>query len=276
MKNKPLISIVTVCLNNAKELEKTILSVKNQDYELKEHIIIDGGSVDETINVINKYKDDISYWVSEKDNGIYDAMNKGILKSSGELINFLNAGDCYYDNNILSIISKNYEKLKNPGIIYGLSENFSIKENIKYISGAKINESNLWKGMPICHQSLFFNKKIFEDIGLYDLNYKNMADYEFLLRFIKNEIKNKYELFFINKPLSIFILFGESDKNYLKNLNEIILISKRYFNFNFKKILYFKIKYYKYYLLILMKIVGINKLYRKLKYNLFFKTKNKY
>lgn len=270
MQNKPLISIVTVCLNNAKDLEKTILSVKNQNYGNKEYIIIDGGSVDDTIDVINKYKEDISYWVSEKDNGIYDAMNKGILKSSGEIINFLNSGDCYYDNNILSIISENFEKLKNPGIIYGLSENFSVKENIKYISGSKISEDYLWKGIQVCHQSMFFNRTLFKNLGLYDLNYKNMADYEFLLRFIKSEIKNEYKLLFINKPLSRFILFGESDKNYLKNLNEIISISKKYFNFDFKKILYFKIKYYKYYILVLMKIFGINKLYRRLKYNLFF------
>ncbi len=269
MQDNPLISIVTVCLNNAEDLEKTILNVKNQNYKFKEHIIIDGGSVDDTVNVIKKYKECTSYWVSEKDNGVYDAMNKGILKSSGEIINFLNAGDCYYDNSVLNVVSENFEGFEKPEIIYGLSESFSVKENIKYISGSKINENNLWKGMPICHQSMFFNKKVFQEIGLYDLRYKNMADYEFLLRYFKN--KQNKKIIFIEKPLCKFALYGLSDSDYLANLKEIELISKKYYPFSFLKKVYFFIKRIKYYFLKILKNFKIYNLYRKIKYNIFFK-----
>jgi len=269
MQNKPLISIVTVCLNNAKDLGKTILSVKNQNYGNKEYIIIDGGSVDGTINIINKYKDVISYWISEKDNGIYDAMNKGILLANGDFINFLNAGDYYFNEDILKIVTNEINKNKDIELIYGLSENFSFLEGFNFVSGNKLDENILWKGMPICHQSMFFNKKIFKDIGLYDLNYKNMADYEFLLRYFKS--KQNKKIIFIEKPLCNFSLYGLSDSNYLANLKEIQLISKKYYYFDFLKKVYFLIKRVKYYFLVILKNFKIYKIYRKIKYNIFFK-----
>jgi cellulose synthase/poly-beta-1,6-N-acetylglucosamine synthase-like glycosyltransferase len=98
--NKPLISIITVVYNGEKFLEETIKSVINQTYDNVEYIIIDGGSSDGTIDIIKKYEDYIDYWVSEKDNGIYDAMNKGIDLATGIWINFMNAGDLFFDNTI--------------------------------------------------------------------------------------------------------------------------------------------------------------------------------
>ena len=95
------ISVVTVCYNAADTIERTMLSVLNQTYHDIEYIIIDGGSTDGTVDIIRKYADKIAYWVSEPDKGIYDAMNKGIKVATGEWINFMNAGDYYYSNEVL-------------------------------------------------------------------------------------------------------------------------------------------------------------------------------
>lgn len=97
MKNNILISVVTVSYNAVATIEQTLLSVINQTYPNIEYIIIDGGSTDGTVDIIKKYADEIVYWISEPDKGIYDAMNKGIKKANGEWINFINAGDSYYD-----------------------------------------------------------------------------------------------------------------------------------------------------------------------------------
>ena len=102
MIKKPLISIITVVFNGEKKLEKTILSVINQTYDNLEYIVIDGSSKDGTIDIVKKYEDKINYWVSEKDSGIYEAMNKGILASKGDYINFMNAGDFFTKNNLVS------------------------------------------------------------------------------------------------------------------------------------------------------------------------------
>ena len=102
--DKPLVSIVTVVFNGEKYLEQTIQSVINQTYDNVEYIIIDGGSTDGTVDIIKNYEDRIDYWISEKDKGIYDAMNKGINLASGEWINFMNAGDIFYDEKVLNTI----------------------------------------------------------------------------------------------------------------------------------------------------------------------------
>ena len=105
--DKPLISIITVVFNGEKYLEETIQSVINQTYSNVEYIIIDGGSSDGTLDIIKKYEERIDYWVSEKDRGIYDAMNKGIDVASGKWLNFMNGGDEFYDNKVIENIFKN-------------------------------------------------------------------------------------------------------------------------------------------------------------------------
>ena len=110
MKNdiKPLITVITVVYNGEAYLEKTILSVINQTYESVEYIIIDGGSTDGTIDIIKKYKSKINYWINEAYNGIYDAMNKGIKLATGDWINFMNAGDLFYNLSVLEMLHKNF------------------------------------------------------------------------------------------------------------------------------------------------------------------------
>jgi glycosyltransferase involved in cell wall biosynthesis len=162
--DKPLISIITVVFNGEKFLEETIKSVINQSYNNIEYIIIDGGSTDNTINIIKEYEDKIDYWISEKDKGIYDAMNKGIDVSNGKGLIFLNAGD-YFVGNVLS------NKMIVPCFLNVKYKNFFNKlVNIKI--------KNYKSGIPNCHQGIVFeNKKI-----KYDVSFKIASDYDFYLR----------------------------------------------------------------------------------------------
>lgn len=167
--NKSLISIITVVFNGAKELEQTIQSVINQTYNNVEYIIIDGGSHDGTLDIIKKYKDQIDYWVSEKDNGIYDAMNKGIDLASGEWINFMNAGDVFYDENVLEKI---HVELKNEfTVVSGQVSIYYENEFIENYGSMKI----------IPHQAAFF-KSLYMKTLKFDLEYKILADGELLRR----------------------------------------------------------------------------------------------
>lgn len=130
---QPKISVVTVCYNAINDIEKTILSVINQTYSNIEYIIIDGGSTDGTMDIVNKYKDKIDVIVSEPDKGIYDAMNKGIDRATGDWINFMNAGDCFFNNVALeNVFPRNYESV-NFDILYGYQVHSFHMENL-YVS----------------------------------------------------------------------------------------------------------------------------------------------
>ena len=160
----PLITIITVVFNDDSKIEKTIKSIKKQSYKNLEYIIIDGGSTDKTLDIIKKYDNFIDYWVSEKDNGIYDAMNKGCRLALGEGLVFLNSGDIFVGNIFNS-------KIKLPCLIPCKIK--GIKKNIFF---RKITDEKC--GMPTSHQAMvFLNKSI-----LYDLKYKISSDYDYFIR----------------------------------------------------------------------------------------------
>lgn len=150
----PLISVITVVYNAAQTLEPTMLSVINQTYKNVEYIIIDGGSTDGTVDIIKKYEDKIAYWVSESDKGIYDAMNKGIDRATGEWINFMNAGDSFATQDVLCTVFErgHYNDID---IIYG---------NVYLIGQKKVgkigNLNRIKYYMPFCHQSCFVRTKL--------------------------------------------------------------------------------------------------------------------
>lgn len=177
--NIPKISVVTVVWNDAVGIERTIQSVINQTYENIEFIVIDGGSTDGTVDVIKKYEEQIDYWISEKDEGIYDAMNKGISVATGMWVNFMNAGDIFVDKNILSNINLNDlseyvliygNKIQNGQIIYPL--------DIKKLEIGEIHAN---------HQSMFFNKELLSNELVYDTRYKIYADYELVNKIYKKD-----------------------------------------------------------------------------------------
>ncbi|MEB3217224.1 MAG: glycosyltransferase family 2 protein [Nostocales cyanobacterium 94392] len=176
--NQPLVSIITVTYNAEQYLEKTIQSVLSQAYNNVEYIIIDGGSVDGTLDIIQKYESKIDYWISEEDKGIYDAMNKGIAFSSGEIIGLLNAGDTYLPN-ALSLLAEKYIPSDSLSIYYGDIYLTYTDANITIKSPANIDE--LKYSMAICHQAMFVTKCTYLNHGLYNLNYKLASDYAYIL-----------------------------------------------------------------------------------------------
>lgn len=169
------VSIITVCYNCVNTIEETIKSVVNQTYLNIEYIIVDGLSKDGTVDVIKKYTDKISYWISEPDNGIYDAMNKGIEYASGKWINFMNSGDCFVSDKIIEDLFLYKLYSENIKVIYGdvIIDNGYSNKTINAYALNKISHK-----MPFCHQSSFIKLDILKK-KKYDLKYKIAADYHF-------------------------------------------------------------------------------------------------
>lgn len=184
--SKPLISIITVVYNGKKYLEETIHSVINQTYDNVEYIIIDGGSTDGTLDIIRKYENQIDYWISERDHGIYDAMNKGITLASGEWINFMNAGDIFYNTTVIKEIF--LQKIHYCDIIYGHHEvRYPNKKRIAVVGQMK----DLWKGSQFSHQSAFISSH-FHINNKFNITNRIGADFEFFYNSYKNGVHFKF------------------------------------------------------------------------------------
>lgn len=185
--NRPLITIITAVYNGASYLEKTILSILNQDYENVEYIIIDGGSTDGTLDILKKYDDQIDYWISEKDKGISDAFNKGIQLSTGDYINFQGDGDGFCNEHVLSQTFKGIN-INEDILISTRIQRIDIDDNILFTSQHihSFNKSSLLFKMSLPHQGLFTHKKYFEQYGLFDVDNVFCMDYEHLLRSYHN------------------------------------------------------------------------------------------
>lgn len=193
----PHISIITISYNAAKDIENTILSVLKQTYPNIEYIIIDGGSTDGTLDIIKKYQDRISYWVSEPDKGIYDAMNKGTLKATGMWLNFMNAGDTFYDEQILEKVFKDKD-WSNTDVIYGdVVYIHPDREDIRKAVPLK----RIKVGIPFCHQSVFVRTKL-QQKYLFDTTYKICADYDFFHTLYKKGYSFKYKELIVAKYLA--------------------------------------------------------------------------
>ena len=210
------VSIITVCYNAEKTIEKTINSVLSQSYKNIEFIIIDGNSKDNTMKIVSRYKDSIAKIISENDNGIYDAMNKGINIATGEIIGILNADDTYFDKNVVKrkiLVFKDNEKVSGcySNLIYVTNFNNKIirKWNSEVFSINKIKY-----GWTIPHPTLFLKKKVYENYGMYDQNYGNAADYEYILKISLNKkIYLKHIDFF-----SVKMLTGGASNKSIKNI----------------------------------------------------------
>lgn len=213
----PLISVITVSYNAVSTIENTILSVVNQTYSNIEYIVIDGGSTDGTVDVINKYSQYISYWVSEPDKGIYDAMNKGIKVVTGQWINFMNSGDVFYCNDILSELVERFLGV-NGGIVFG-------DTIVKYSWGSLKREafplSTIKHEMPFCHQSCLINASLMKE-HFYNLSYKICADYDFFYKCYHEGVEFDY----IKTPISVYESEnGISSTNILTTLRELAKIN---------------------------------------------------
>lgn len=177
------LSIVTVCYNDEKNLTRTLDNLRRQPKDHVQIIVIDGGSEDNSKNIIQANQDLISDWVSEKDKGLYDAMNKGIQMCRGQYIVFLNAGDVFHDDHVLPYVFQNHQ---NADILYGDSifvhQDGSYKSPRHKIIPKSLNWKSYKKGMVICHQALFVKSSI---AVLYNTTYKVCADLDWAIRSTK-------------------------------------------------------------------------------------------
>ena len=209
-------SVITIVYNDCENIEKTILSVINQTYNNIEYIIIDGASIDGSIDIINKYQDKTSKIISEPDTGIYNAMNKGIYNASGDYIIFMNSGDKFSSNNIIESVANNINCNKLPNIIYG-----NYRESNNGICSNVIpawNYKRIWYGVYACHQSMFYNIKFIKGNKLqFDESYKIAADYKFDL---EATILAKDNILKLDLCISIFDISGISNTNQNKCLKE--------------------------------------------------------
>lgn len=224
------VSIVTVTYNCENEIEDTIKSVVSQTYNNIEYIIIDGNSKDKTLSIINKYKKYISVCISEPDKGIFDAMNKAIDIATGMWIIFMNAGDTFVNETVIERAFYNKEYKLNTGVIFG--DAYSIKKDKKklYISKPFYLEKTKYRGMGICHQSIFCRTDLAKSIK-FDLKYKYAADYNMIM-----QIYNKgYDFYNLNTPIANYDLTGFSTNNCISQFKEVASIC----NVSNKSITYF-------------------------------------
>ncbi|MEO5911181.1 MAG: glycosyltransferase family 2 protein [Pelobium sp.] len=211
MKENPIISIITVVYNGAEYIEETILSIINQNYPAIQYIVIDGGSTDGTIQIINKYKDRIDYLLSEPDKGIYNAMNKGINFCKGDWVNFMNCGDTFYNHSTITAVFTD-ESIKDVDIIYGRHQ-VSYKGKKIFKNPAPIK--NLWMGMTIQHQSVFVKTELLT-LRLFDESYTFAADYDLFYEYYKIGKTIKY----LNYVISTVEAQGFSESNNVKTYLE--------------------------------------------------------
>ena len=250
MNNKSkTLSLITVVKNDVVNIENTIRSIISQKNKKIEYIIINGNSKDGTNKIIKKYQNKIDKIISEKDKGIYDAMNKGILNCSGDIIGFCNSGDIIYPKGLEKILN-NFKKKRIDVLFATVKRNYIGQTIVKY----GFNEKRIFYNFDFAttHSTGFYvKKKVHDTIGLYDINFKISSDYDFYMRLIKS---NKFKLGSTNKKAIIgemksgghsskfsFIRHLNEETNIrLKNKQNIIIIFLIYINSlikNFKKIL---------------------------------------
>jgi cellulose synthase/poly-beta-1,6-N-acetylglucosamine synthase-like glycosyltransferase len=228
--NKELkISIITVTKNSEKYLEENILSIANQSYKNYEHIIIDGNSTDQTKNIINKHREKISYWVSEPDDGLYFAMNKGIKKATGDIIGILNSDDVFYPD-ALRIVNKYFTNETKLDFLFG-----SVYKH-KLMHGYNPKKIKWTFGFYTTHSVGFFIKKEAQKkVGYYDTQYKWSADYDLFYKMIvkfklngvatrHDEILGKFRTGGLSSRIKYLDFLLENNKIRLNNGQNFILV----------------------------------------------------
>lgn len=219
--NNCKVSIITVSYNSFNTIEQTIKSVLEQTYKNIEYIIVDGLSTDGTQQIIEKYLDSIAYFVSEKDNGLYYAMNKGIKRATGDVIGIINSDDWYASDAVENVV--NYFKHNKAELTYG--KTVIITENGKErLSGGRYPITDIWWRIPFMHPSVFVKKEIYERYGMFDTEYRLAADCDLLIRFYSQNVRFGY----IDEVIAYFRDGGLSAKKQNESIYESYKISLKY------------------------------------------------
>lgn len=212
------ISIITPSYNSERTIKDTLVSILNQTHADVEHIVVDGLSRDETCKIV-EYKSPQSILLSEKDDGLYDAMNKGIARATGEIISILNSDDMYYDENVLDTVVKEF-KDSNADIVYGHIV-FVDSENISKITRVwktgPIRTLLLWLGWIMPHPAVFVRKRVYDEIDMFNTVYRKSADYDFLIRAIHSGV---YTIKYLDRFLVHMRTGGMSDGTPAERIHE--------------------------------------------------------
>ena len=191
------VSIITVCLNSEKTIRDTIASVLSQDFPNIEYIIIDGGSKDKTLSIVHEYEDRIEKIINEPDEGLYDAMNKGINIASGEVIGILNSDDFFENDNIINVVVNAFEKNPTVDLVFGdlvYVRPDNLNQIVRYYSSLNFRS---WKprfGWIPPHPSTFMKRSVYEKFGVYNVSFKIAADYEFFVRVLQVHKLSFYQI----------------------------------------------------------------------------------
>jgi glycosyltransferase involved in cell wall biosynthesis len=218
------ISIITVSLNSSSFIEKAIKSLRSQTYPNVEHIVIDGGSTDGTLDIIKKYIDSIEYYISEPDSGIYNAMNKGISASTGDIVFFLNSDDYFADDRVLEDVASVFQKNPDIDIVFGNQIFDYEKKMLIKKQSFEVTRKQLAR-MTIQHQTLFARKIVFQLTGGFLEEYEVVADYDWILNvFLEHKCRFQY----LDREISVMSTQGKSwSTNFEK---ERIEVMKKYFS----------------------------------------------
>lgn len=222
----PLFSIITVCYNASNQLKTTIESVDSQSCRLYEHLIIDGASIDDTFKILNACDKSLRKIISENDNGIYDAMNKGLGMAQGDYVIFLNAGDRFHDKNTLQIYADAIMDNDYPGIVYGqtlLVDKDGNPIGPRHLSAPdNLTLNSFADGMLVCHQAMAVLRRI---TPLYDERYRYSADYDWVIKCLMHSRNNVY----VGCITCDYLFEGMTTTNHKKSLNERFKIMCRYY-----------------------------------------------
>lgn len=229
---KPSISIVTICFNNLPELIETCKSVDKQTIKPDEHLVIDGSINEEIVSwLLQTPQPAYRRWMHERDKGISDAFNKGIINSKSEIIHLLNSGDKYVNEKSIEKVLDSFERDSN--IMWTHAKYIQHRGEIDVISGLPFEKDTLWKGMrTVAHPTMFIKKDIYNKYGLYNTSYRVGMDYDMLIR-IRNE---KFE--FIPSPLIYFAPGGASQSQFRTGLKEVREIYQKNIGYSFKQTLW--------------------------------------
>ncbi len=189
------ISIITVCFNSAAHIQDAIDSVAGQSHGDIEHIIIDGGSTDGTVEIVKKNQGRISKWISEPDKGIYDAMNKGLALATGDVVGILNSDDFYFDTQVISKVAEAFDDPTVDAVFGDLIfvDPLNLDRTVRTYSSGKWHPAKFARGYMPAHPTFFVRRKFYEQYGPFKTDYIIAADYEMLIRLIHvNKLNYKY------------------------------------------------------------------------------------